>query len=139
MECSNLFVYGILKRGKSADLSKFGAKFIGEAKLEGAQLYHVRHGVGLRIIDPPVSDIQIEDNLPIAVGEVWEIPDPLWEWLDRIESNGYVYTRKIVTPEVHDANEKNGFALVDAWTYEHTYPGHKYNFPVEGNDWKGNY
>ena len=138
MDPNLLYVYGILKRGKSADLSKFGAKFIGESKLEGAQLYHVGHGVGLRDIRPMIDD-PTDYGYCTAHGEVWEVPDPLWDWLDRIESNGFAYTRKVVHPFVHSANEKNGEALMETWVYEHTYPGTVYNRPVEGNDWGGNY
>src|SRR5271157_1217215 len=129
MEPNLLFVYGILKRGKSADLTQYGGKFIGVAKLEGAQLYHIGHGVGLRLEPQSNGDYFDLGEIVAAHGEVWEIPDPLWDWLDSIESNGFVYTRKVVTPEVHDTNGKGGMVLMDAWTYVHTFPGMKYTSP----------
>jgi gamma-glutamylcyclotransferase (GGCT)/AIG2-like uncharacterized protein YtfP len=132
MEPKYLFVYGILKRNKSADLRKFNAKFVGPAKLEGAQLYNIGGGVGLRLEE--------KEPLPVAIGDLFEIPESLWPWLDQIEANGFTYTRKVVTPELEDDGDLGARpGPIDAWTYVHTYPGMKYTSLVEGNDWKGDY
>ena len=125
MEPNKLFCYGILKRGFAMDLERYGAKFIGSALLEGAQLYHIGRGVGLR----PVESGE-QDALPSAHGEVFEVPDDMWPWIDRLESNGFAYTRKIYTPIVE---VEGGRTLLDAWVYVHTYPGMKYDKPIVNN------
>lgn len=145
MENNKLFVYGILKRGYELDLAKQGAKFLGEAEIPNATLYGIGHrfyternkqyysGVGLRLDEGP-NGVALG-----AKGELWEIPDHLWKWLDQIEQNGFCYTRKIVSVIVPTRkNWTNGFIgydmeypQVDAWTYEHTYPGFNYDNPIE--------
>ena len=109
MKPSKLFCYGILKKGFGASLDQFkGTNFLGEAFLQGAQLHSIHTGVGLRFSGDP---------LEVAQGEVWEIPPDMWEWLDRIENNGRVYTRKIVTAVVEDS--RDGLQEHEAWVYEH--------------------
>src|SRR5260370_42631174 len=110
IEPNKLFVYGILKRGFQLDLTKRGCKFIGEAQIQGANLYGIGHkwdgenwsGVGLRFLGLPV-----EDPIRVVHGEIFEIPDGplefpnegdrqwyeerhrnLWDWLDGIDQNG---------------------------------------------------
>jgi gamma-glutamylcyclotransferase (GGCT)/AIG2-like uncharacterized protein YtfP len=112
---NKLFVYGILKRNFSLDLSRHGAKFIGKAQIEGADLYKIGRGVGLRFAG--------KDHK--AIGELFEIPERLWPWLDQLESNGFAYTRSEVEVQRIDwAAVENG--TVRAWVYEHTFPGMRY-------------
>jgi len=127
-----LFVYGILKRNYDLDLRKYNAKFIGKAVLPGAILYGIGplhegpyvggegredfSGVGLRFT---------EDLTKHAYGEVFEIPDHLWDWLDSIENNGFSYTRKEVQVEMET------WVKTEAWVYEHTYPHMVYDSPIE--------
>jgi gamma-glutamylcyclotransferase (GGCT)/AIG2-like uncharacterized protein YtfP len=115
-----LFVYGILKRGFSLDLSS-KAEFIGEAILPGARLYRIGGGVGLRFTIENSSDV---------FGEVFRIPKGLWKWLDSIEHNGISYTRRIVGAEVGNP-EGPDFGWMRVWVYEHTYPGMVYDDPIE--------
>lgn len=143
-----LFVYGILKRNYELDLRKFGCTFLGEAELPGATLYGIggqNHdrlslddfgkdsprqwsGVGLRFTP--------KDPDGVAHGEVFEIPDSLWDWLDTIENNGFTYTRKVVQVQVKVGERfRDGapvYEPVEAWVYEHTFPGMEYKNPIEG-------
>src|SRR5258706_9446905 len=80
-----IFVYGILKRGFPLDLKQYGGKFLGKARIAGTQLYHIGGGVGLR----KTANLEAK-----AVGELWEVPNSLWRWLDDIEQNGFCYTRE---------------------------------------------
>lgn len=126
---SRLFVYGILKRGFPLDLKQYGGTFVSKAHLAGAQLYHIGGGVGLRKVD---------DDHTIAHGELWEIPNTLWRWLDDIEQNGFCYTREKMVVMTQPKNEENGqvsLVLSNAWVYVHTYPDMAYENPVEENDW----
>src|ERR1700676_1364568 len=103
MKPNRLAVFGILKRGYELDLSNHGGKFLGEGTIKDAVLFgigrrwnHEGHpnderewsGVGLKL-DSPLPGVQD------AKVELWEIPDILDDWLDSIEQNGYVYTRKV--------------------------------------------
>lgn len=144
MKPNKLFVYGILKSGYELDLLNYGAKFIGEAHIPGAALYGIgRHwnreghpndgreydGVGLKLDVGPLEVVQpwtngqigydVIEGPSIAHGELWEIPDSLWDWLDQIEQNGRVYTRKIV--KVCMDRMEGDCHVVNAWTYEHTH------------------
>ncbi len=124
---NKLFVYGILKRGYELDLNNQGAKFIGEASIPGACLYGIGRpragrefsGVGLKLDVGPAR---------VAHGELWDIPDDLWDWLDGIEQNGFCYTRKIVKAE--HINSLGYPADIDTWVYEYTYPGFSYDNPI---------
>jgi gamma-glutamylcyclotransferase (GGCT)/AIG2-like uncharacterized protein YtfP len=123
-DTSLIFVYGILKRGFSADLTKYGGKFLGKAEIVGANLHPIGGGVGLRFT---------EDTRRVAYGELFEIPNELWRWLDSIESNGFAYTRKIVPVILH--NDSSGgeviLDMLNAWVYEHTFPDMRYREPFE--------
>lgn len=122
-KCDRLFVYGILRRGYAADLSQMGAEFVSEATLKNSQLYWLgnRAGVGLRFEPTKIP----------AQGEIWQIPDDLWEYLDLIEGvrNG-VYKRLKAFPVLN-----NGTAL-ETYVYLHTFyntsPEH-YNDPIPSN------
>lgn len=122
---SRLFVYGILKRGFPLDLKQYGGKFLGKARIAGTQLYHIGGGVGLR----KTADLEAK-----AVGELWEIPNSLWRWLDDIEQNGFCYTREWFNAEFVFKEDGD---LTSAQAYVHSYPGMDYVNPVEGNDWHG--
>jgi gamma-glutamylcyclotransferase (GGCT)/AIG2-like uncharacterized protein YtfP len=119
-ECDLLFVYGILKRGFSLDLSKYGGEFLGEAELHEANIYSIGGGVGLRFA---------LNNHDTVHGEVFRIPKRLWGWLDDIEGNPYHYKREVVHVHmdyVRGDNEKAAEEMllepVKAWVYVHQYP-----------------
>jgi gamma-glutamylcyclotransferase (GGCT)/AIG2-like uncharacterized protein YtfP len=121
---SKIFVYGILKSGFELSLSRYGGKLLGPARVAGTQLYHIGGGVGLRFA---------KDADTAAHGELWEIPDSLWHWLDQIEANGFAYTREEMTVSV---DIEDGIK-VKAWVYVHTYPGMAYERPIKGNKYRG--
>jgi gamma-glutamylcyclotransferase (GGCT)/AIG2-like uncharacterized protein YtfP len=147
---NKLFVYGILKRGYELDLREHGAKFIGEAHIEGAALYGIGpiyegnkhefryHGVGLRLDYMPEKDT---DPMGVAYGELFEVPHKLWPWLDGIEQNGFVYTRKIMPVHMDYVRhtliaEKEAEAMllkpIQAWVYEHNYKDFKREDLIRG-------
>ena len=122
---TNCFATGYFKRGFSLDLTHYGGRYMGNASLYGASLHPIGDGVGLRFTKP----FGVDQSIPIARGEVFQIPDRLWAWLDLIENNGHCYTRKVVTVVVHDPVEED--EGVEAWVYEHSYPGMNYATPIE--------
>ena len=123
MNPSKLAVYGILKRGFPLDLRYCGGSFIGEGTVN-ATLYHIGSGVGLRFDDPSkVAHIEVFD----ITGTERSSASEVWRWLDIIESNGLVYTRKVVPVTLSDGTTE------DCWIYEHTcWPQERYNRPIEG-------
>lgn len=143
MENNKIFTYGILKRGHVLDLRDHGAKFLGEARIQGATLYGIGRraqryidrtdnkrefsGVGLRLTS--------DDS--VAHGELWEVPDELWQWLDHIEGNGFNYERKIVVvdrlllPEECPEGQV-GLEMCRAWVYEHMFKGFTEVDKIEG-------
>jgi gamma-glutamylcyclotransferase (GGCT)/AIG2-like uncharacterized protein YtfP len=141
MENNKLFVYGILKRNYPLDLSEYGGQFIGEAHIEGATLFGI-HPYYKGAMDPDASYAGVGLRLNtqadhVAHGELWEVPEGLWKWLDEIEQNGFAYTRKIVPVLVHDVPgdpgiNGDGVDEVQAWVYEHSFPGFDYKYPLKG-------
>jgi gamma-glutamylcyclotransferase (GGCT)/AIG2-like uncharacterized protein YtfP len=115
-DSSKIFVYGILRKGFSLDLSNYGGMYVKDAEIKNAQLYWIgnRMGVGLRF----------EFSKKPAQGEVWMIPNSLWSWLDEIEGvKRQVYTRR--TAYTTDRTKVQ--------LYEHTYPQMLYGDPIETN------
>ena len=110
---NKLFVYGILKQGFSLDLTKEGATFLGKAILQGANLYRIGQGVGLRI----------EDEGKVY-GEVFEIPSALWHWLDRIENHPHTYQRQLVQVLMIEGYDEHLSEKQhpEAWVYVHQHP-----------------
>lgn len=115
-----LFVYGILKRGYALDLLRLNAEFVAEAELSSSKLYRIGNGVGLRFVKDPFR---------VAYGEIFNISKYLWPYLDEVEGNGLIYTRKRVV--VHLKEDHQPRLPVSAWVYEHTYPGTVYSKRTE--------
>jgi gamma-glutamylcyclotransferase (GGCT)/AIG2-like uncharacterized protein YtfP len=116
MQPNKLFVYGILKRGFSLDLTREGAKFLGEATLQHANIYKIGEGVGLLL----------EDEGKVY-GEVFEIPERLWRWLDNIEGHPYTYMRQQIQVMLYEAVDRAGSVEyqgneIECWTYVHQHP-----------------
>jgi gamma-glutamylcyclotransferase (GGCT)/AIG2-like uncharacterized protein YtfP len=127
---SLLGVYGILKRGEALDLTlpKYHCTFLGEIVIPGARLYRIGCGVGLKL---DVGPSGVDD----AKGELFQIPNTLWEWLDSIENNGRTYTRKVVECRTaHRCPDPNCNELlpIDAWVYEHQATGFSKDQLIEG-------
>ena len=128
---------GYFKRGYALDLTRYGAKFISKAHIPGAALYgigrnwdheshpndgHEYHGVGLRLNIGPKW---------VAHGELFEIPDHLWDWLDGIENNGHTYERKMVPVRItkygkSEDDPETYEVLYYAWVYVHMHEFEKH-------------
>lgn len=85
----SIFVYGTLRRGERADLSKqarnFGVDYVGLDKING-QLYHLGGFPGVKTIDEGEPFIW-DKALPCVVGEVFRIRDlSIAAMLDAYES-----------------------------------------------------
>lgn len=69
-----VFVYGTLRRGQRADLSKqahnFGARFCGEDRIS-ASMFHLGAYPGVKVTKP-----DFHPKLPSVLGEVFLIKDP---------------------------------------------------------------
>lgn len=143
---NKLFVYGILKRGYELDLRQYGATFLGEAHINGATLFGIGapyknrkwSGVGLKLDPPNTEHLPMWGLGPhrVAHGELWEVPDPLWAWLDGIEQNGFCYTRKITDVSLNEypveaPYDGESYKTVKAWVYEYSYPGFTYKSPIK--------
>ena len=114
---NKLFAYGILKKGFSLDLSREGAKFIGEAILQPANLYSIGAGVGLLL----------EDEGKVH-GEVFEIPERMWKWLDQIEGHPHLYQRQRVWPVLAHSNDE-----IEAYVYVYQRPEYLGRLIESGN------
>lgn len=102
---NKIAVYGLLKRNFGLDLTDYDGKFIQEDEVNG-RLYYIGDGVGLRLDEHPVPQ-----SIRAKV-EVFEIPEDLFGWLDRIEGTAHgVYTRKLIKT----------VSGVECWVYEHSY------------------
>lgn len=145
IQVPHLFVYGILKRGKALDLSRHGGKFLGEATLRDANIYRIGGGVGLRLNEPgglvhgevfeiPDVGIKVAEENPAEIG-LLRFPHAhlMWHWLDEIENNGVVYTRKVVEP-AFDIGDS-----IKAWVYEHNHAHFRESEKIKDGVYRGNY
>lgn len=80
-----IFVYGTLKRGHSNHRLLAGAKFLGEATLDGA---HVLLDAGF-----PVC-VKMPTGAGVVTGEVFEVTREQLIRLDQLESEGRMYHRR---------------------------------------------
>lgn len=113
MEPNVLAVYGILKLDFSLDLSKMGARYIGNCEMPGTELWKIGDGVGL---------IRSEFIDSRTHGQLFEIPEQMWEWLDRIEGHPYLYKRSlidVIQTEVGEAGEGELDRRVWVYIYQH--------------------
>jgi gamma-glutamylcyclotransferase (GGCT)/AIG2-like uncharacterized protein YtfP len=90
-----LFVYGTLRRGEPAEHLMSGAKFLGEAHIQGQV---VRHGQYTGLIAGSTE----------VPGELFDVPEALFEQLDRYEGPGYAR-------RLSEVNYSGG--VVTAWVY----------------------
>ncbi len=95
-------------------MTKYHAVFLGEAQIDGANLYRIGSGVGLRYGNGTVY------------GELFEIPNNLWRWLDDIEGHPVNYKREIVDVAIGNP-EGADFGWLEAFVYVHQYPFEKHN------------
>lgn len=127
MNLNRLAVYGILKCGFELDLRYYGGRFLGKGTIKGT-LYHIGSGVGLRLDDPSqVAHVEVFEIVSRSqVRRIYSVEET-WRWLDAIESNGQVYTRKTIPINMEDGT------TLDCWIYEHTlWPLDRYKHPIEG-------
>jgi len=83
-----LFVYGSLKRGcyNNYLLTQGGAKFLGECKIAGYELY-TTHGYFPYMVE--------SNNSSKVKGELWEVPEETYQRIRRMELGaGYVEVEK---------------------------------------------
>jgi gamma-glutamylcyclotransferase (GGCT)/AIG2-like uncharacterized protein YtfP len=92
---SRLFVYGTLRRGEAAGHLLAGAEFIGKARIHGKVIQRGGYP-GL---------VGGEDWVD---GELFDVPQPLFEALDNYEGPGYM--RKLSAVQFGDQT-------VEAWVY----------------------
>jgi gamma-glutamylcyclotransferase (GGCT)/AIG2-like uncharacterized protein YtfP len=106
---SLLFVYGTLRRGERADLSKhekeFGVTYLGEDRINGL-IYNMGSYPGLKVGDP----LEFDSLQPSVVGDVFRIENKsIITLLDHYEGYPYLYNRTEVPTE--------GDQLVWVYTY----------------------
>lgn len=125
-----LFVYGTLRKGERADLSKqsrdFGVSFVCEDVING-DLYHLGGFPGLKIKGDDFSS-----SLPIVHGETFLINDvSIVSILDAYE--GYDYEHP--TQGLYNRSQvKSGEGLL-VWVYTYNHPVTS-DQRIESGDWK---
>jgi gamma-glutamylaminecyclotransferase len=99
------FVYGTLKKNYGNHTLLKGCKYLGKAlTLNNYTVYHMGFPQAMLY----------SDGLPL-LGELYDVPSPeVVESLDRLESNGYFYTRAVRDVKIIDFFEEK----VKAWIYE---------------------
>jgi gamma-glutamylaminecyclotransferase len=114
----NVFVYGTLKRGYGNNRLLANAEFVGEATTVGIRykMLHAGFPVAMRSTEG-------KQRRPI-VGEVFRIKeydDVTLQLLDRLESNGRMYNRRVVDVRLADGKRTR------AWIYlgDHKFWGYR--------------
>lgn len=131
-----IFVYGTLRKGERADLSReqshFSAQFVGEDRIAGV-LYNLGSYPGVKNASDfensaiPAAGVEAGSSLSETItGEVFRArDDSLGQVLDAYEGFPYLYNREQVTTE-------NG-RLVWVYTYNDDVPAEKL---IPSGDWK---
>ena len=118
-ESEFVFVYGTLKKGKSAHKFLKGAEFLGEGHIKGTM-----YGHGL----VPYPMIKLNNPDGVVLGEVYDVPAELMAAMDKYEGHPHHYKR--VEVPIFDKDDPNDTPTDDAayaWVYE-------YQGSVEGLD-----
>lgn len=129
-----VFVYGTLRKGERADLSKHQGKFcvsyLGLDEING-KLYHLAAFPGLKLL--PSSQEEFNPKLPVVTGEVFLVLDPsIGAMLDAYEGVNHddpekgLYRREVVVTRRD--------RLV--WTYVYNDPFVTEDQFIETGDWK---
>jgi gamma-glutamylcyclotransferase (GGCT)/AIG2-like uncharacterized protein YtfP len=100
-----VFVYGTLKRGKSAHKFLKGADFITECWINGTM-----YGKN----DTPYPMIKLNSSENTVYGEVYEVPVNLMPGMDKYECHPWLYKRVEV-----DIHENSYGSSGKAWVYEY--------------------
>lgn len=119
-----IFVYGTLRRGEGADLSKKAPEcsFVGVDQING-QIYDVGWFPGLKPLSP---DLEFQDALPTVIGDVFEVKGE--NTVDKLDSyEGY--------PSLYDRREFETETGKTVWAYVYNPPIHADALVVTG-DWK---
>lgn len=101
---NKVLVYGSLMKGYWNHPLIADQKCIGTGILKGYEMYHVHSFPG--IIKGNISDF--------IVGEVYEVPEDVLKRLDRLESEGELYIRKL---EKVSINNEEIEAYVYVWNF----------------------
>ena len=116
-----LFVYGTLRLGQSADLTRTGgALFAGPDRVSG-RLYALGWLPGVKL-----DGETFDDAKPAVTGECFLIEDEsITARLDHYEGHPHLFCRKVVKTE----------SGRDAWVYEYMGSTDYAASPVESGDW----
>ena len=98
-----IFVYGSLKKGCYNDRLMKSSKFIDNGTIENMILYSLG-------AFPAILPAGKNEKAFAIKGEIYEVSSETLNILDKLEGNGYFYTRKL-----HTINTSNG--TLEAWVY----------------------
>lgn len=101
-----VFVYGSLKKGKNNHRFMGNSKFIGQAYMEGAELYDVGAFPALKFVD---------DTSLLVQGELYEVTEKTLKTLDILEGHPDYYRRYFCTCLMDNKS-------IPCYVYEYAYP-----------------
>ena len=104
---NRVFVYGTLMKGQRANHYLDGSTYLGRYLLRDYAMYHLGSYPGI-ILQKGES----------VIGEVYEIPESLWEQMDAYEGEGSLYHRRHAVVE-NDYNKLE----VQVYIYAHSVEG----------------
>lgn len=96
-----MFVYGTLKKGYGNHILLKGAKYLGNAEINGFAIYNLGAYPGIK-----------HETGFIVYGEVYEINEKILKKVDGLEGEGWLYLRETV-----DATIKASGVKMNVYTY----------------------
>jgi gamma-glutamylcyclotransferase (GGCT)/AIG2-like uncharacterized protein YtfP len=125
-----IFVYGTLRRGERADLTKqfyaYGVDFVTKDKING-RLYHLGSFPGLKVD----KSVEFQANKPIVFGEVFRIRDlSICAILDAYEG----YQPDSPTMGLYNRSKVETEEGRTVWAYTYNHPVIE-DQRIEGGDW----
>jgi gamma-glutamylcyclotransferase (GGCT)/AIG2-like uncharacterized protein YtfP len=124
-----IFVYGTLRRGERADLSKqfyaYGVDFVAKDKING-KLYHLGSFPGVKGVNP-----EFTPSRPVVTGEVFRVRDlSIAALLDAYES----YNPDSPTTGLYNRSQVETEEGRTVWVYTYNHPVIE-DQRIEGGDW----
>ena len=131
----NLFTYGTLLKGKPNSFYLNTSKYVGDGKLDGIKLFDYINSKTLQSMYPVALDVENGNTL---LGEVYEVPDEMLPYLERLEGVPTLYTRETRDVTLEDGTTVKCFVYIGnpaTWRYvdmlidypmEHKYVQYQY-------------
>lgn len=105
----NLFTYGTLLKGNPNDFYLSTSNYVGDGKLNGIKLFDYINSQTLQSLYPVALE---SENGSELLGEVYEVPDAMLPYLEKLEGTPTLYTRETREVTLADGSTVQCFVYI---------------------------